>query len=233
MLARDIMRTPAVSVSPRTGVAELAALMLREQLGVVPVVDGGVLVGLVDEAALMHRHELGTARDPAARPWWVRLFAGERCPATYVESHAAKVGDLRWRRVVSVDDDAPVREVVELLDTHRLRRLPVLRARRLVGTIGRPDLVRALADAARGPDAARPLDDELIHRALRSELEAQPWWHPTQSRIAVRDGVVHYHGLVDSADAADAARVAAENLPGVGAVVDHRLDASGTRWGWW
>jgi CBS domain-containing protein len=233
MLVRDIMRTRVVSVSPDTGVSELAELMLREHVSTVPVVDDGVLVGIVNEDELMHRHEIGTERDPASRPWWLRLFAGERCPATYVESHAAKVVDIMDTRVVSVSDDAPIARVVDLLDTRGIRRVPVVRADKLVGTIGRPDLVRALVASARNPDAEPPMDDELIHRALRSELESQPWWHPTQSRFTVQAGVVHFHGLVESAEEARAARVAAENLPGVGDVVDHRLDASGMRWGWW
>lgn len=233
MLARDIMRSRVVSVSPDTGVAEVADLMLREHLSSVPVLDEGVLVGVVNETDLMHRHEIGTERDPASRPWWRRLFAGERCPAAYVESHAVKVADIMSARVVSVSDDTPIAEVVDLLDARGIRRVPVVKADKLVGTIGRPDLVRVLAASARHPDAEPPMDDELIHRALRSELESQPWWHPTQSRFTVHAGVVHLHGLVESAQEARAARVAAENLPGVSDVVDHRLDACGTRWDWW
>lgn len=233
MLARDIMRTRIVSVAPDTGVPEVAALMLREHLATVPVLQDGLLVGIVNEADLMHRHEIGTERDPTSRPWWRRLFAGEQCPATYVESHAGRVADIMCTRVVSVSDDTPVAQVVDLLDARGIRRVPVVRADRLVGTVGRPDLVRALAASARSPDAEPPMDDELMHRALRSELESQPWWHPAQSRFTVQAGVVHFHGRVDSAAAANAARVAAENLPGVGAVVEHRLAVSGTRWGWW
>lgn len=233
MLVKDIMRTRIVSVSPDTGVPEVAELMLREHLGTVPVLEDGVLVGVVNEAELMHRHEIGTQRDPATRPWWHRLFAGEPCPATYIESRAAKVADIMSTQVVSVSDETPIAEVVDLLDTRGIRRVPVIKADKLVGSIGRPDLVRALAASTRGPDAEPPMDDELIHRALRSELESQPWWRPTQSRFSVCAGVVHFHGLVESAQEARAACVAAENLPGVSGVVDHRLDASGLRWAWW
>lgn len=233
MLVRDIMRTRVVSVAPQTAVPEVAALMLREHLSTLPVLADGRLVGVVSEGDLMHRHEIGTERNPSSRPWWLRLFAGELCPATYVESHAAKVADIMSTRVVSVGEDTPIIRVIELLDAHRIRRLPVVKAGRLVGTIGRADLVRVLAAAARDPDKEPPLDDERIHRALRSELESQPWWHPAQSRFTVQAGIVHFHGLVESAEEARAARVAAENLPGVVGVVDHRPDASQTRWGWW
>jgi osmotically-inducible protein OsmY len=39
----------------------------------------------------------------------------------------------------------------------------------------------------------------------------------------VIDGVVHYFGTVQSDDQQDAARVAAENIPGVRGVEDHRV----------
>jgi len=234
MLARDIMCAQVVSVTPDTGVPALAALMLREHVSTVMVLDDGVLVGVVNEADLMHRHEIGTERNPASRPWWLRLFAGERCPATYVESHAVKVADFMRADVITVPDDTPIATVIELLDTRGIRRVPVTKGNKLVGTIGRPDFVRALAASASDPDTQPPMDDERIHRALRAELESQPWWHPTQSRFTVQAGVVQFHGLVDSADAARAARVAAENLPGVTAIVDHRVNnAPSTRSGWW
>lgn len=230
MLVRDIMSARVVSVSPDTRVSEVVAVMLREHLSVVPVTEHGTLVGLVREANLMHRHELGTGRDPASRPWWLRLMTGEQCPATYVESHAFKVADIMETQVASVSEDSPLSEVVDLLDARNLRRVPVVSAGTLVGSVGRADLVRALAAAASPQSAQLPMDDEAIHRALRAELESQPWWYPTQSRFTVIAGVVHFRGLVESADEVTAARVAAEGLPGVQGIVDHRVDTS--VWGW-
>ena len=45
--------------------------------------------------------------------------------------------------------------------------------------------------------------------------------------VAVTDGVVHYFGTIDSEDQRQAARVAAENVPGVRRVEDHRLPIAG------
>lgn len=230
MLVKDIMRTRVVSVSPGTELSEVVAMMLRENLSVIPVTDQGALVGLVREADLMHRHEIGTQRDPASRPWWLRLVAGEQCPATYVESRAVKVADIMNTQVPSVSEDTSIPEVVDLLDARNLRRVPVVRAGTVVGSIGRSDLVLALATAASAPDPEPPMDDEAIHRALRAELESQPWWNPTQSHFTVIDGVVHFRGLVESEDEVKAARVAAQRLSGVQGIVDHRLDTSA--WGW-
>lgn len=43
------------------------------------------------------------------------------------------------------------------------------------------------------------------------------------SNVIVTDGVVHYFGTIQSDDQQDAARVAAENIPGVRGVEDHRV----------
>ncbi len=230
MLVRDIMRTRVVSVSPDTGLSEVVAMMLREHLSVIPVTEHGALVGLVRETDLMHRHEIGTQRDPASRPWWLRLVAGEQSPSTYVESRAVKVADIMNTQAPSVSEDTSIPEVVDLLDARNLRRVPVVRAGTVVGSIGRADLVLALAAAASPPEAEPAMDDEAIHRALRAELESQPWWNPTQSHFTVIDGVVHFRGLVESEDEVKAARVAAQRLSGVQGIVDHRLDTSA--WGW-
>ncbi len=64
-------------------------------------------------------------------------------------------------------------------------------------------------------------------------MESQPWWHPTQSRLNVIDGVVHFYGLMESAGEGIAARVAADNVPGVQRVVKgHRASATVSQWGY-
>ena len=55
---------------------------------------------------------------------------------------------------------------------------------------------------------------------FRDELERQPWWQRYSSVATVSEGVVHYWGLLDSEDEREAARVAAENIPGVRNVVE-------------
>ncbi|HEU5293756.1 MAG TPA: CBS domain-containing protein [Burkholderiaceae bacterium] len=231
MQVKDIMSTMVVSVAPGTTVLEVAALLLRERVSAVPVLDCGELVGMVSEADLMHRHEIGTTRVAAARPWWVRLFAGEQSPAGYVEAHAAKVSDIMTSPAVSVSEEAAAVTVAELFEARGLRRVPVVRAGQVVGIVSRSDLVRAFAASARPQEPARPTSDAAIRHALLGELESQPWWRPNQSHVAVIDGVVHYHGLTESANEIDAARVAAENVPGVRRVEDHRVHAAGSQWG--
>jgi CBS domain-containing protein len=220
MKARDIMTAPVVSIGPDATVREIAALLLDLRISALPVLDAGRLVGIVSEADLLHRHEIGTER--SRRPWWLRMLSGDASLDEYIKSHARRARDVMTHKVVSVEDDAPVSAVVSLLERHGVKRLPVLRGGRLVGIVSRSDLVRALARRQR-PAKRAPQGDEAIRRQLVAELKRHPWWRRVYSSVVVADGFVHFWGTVETQAERDAARVAAENVPGVRGVEDHRL----------
>lgn len=220
MKARDIMTSPVVSIGPDATVREIAALLLDMRISAVPVLDAGRLVGIVSEADLLHRHELGT--DASRRPWWLRLLSADASLEDYIKSHARRARDVMTRKVVSVDDEASVATIVTLLERHGVKRLPVLRAGRLVGIVSRSDVVRALARRP-GPARRAAGGDQAILRQLLGELGRQPWWRRATSSVVVSEGFVHFWGTVDGDGERDAARVAAENVPGVRGVEDHRL----------
>ncbi|MGQ0546313.1 MAG: CBS domain-containing protein [Betaproteobacteria bacterium] len=220
MKAKDIMTSPVVSVGPDATVREVAALMLDMRISAVPVLEAGRLAGIVSEADLLHRHELGT--EASGRPWWVRLLSADASLEEYVKSHARRAGDVMTRKVVSVADDAPLAAVVSLLERHGVKRLPVLRGERLVGIVSRSDLVRALARRS-GPAKRASREDEAIRRDVLAELKRHPWWRRVASNVVVSGGFVHFWGTIEMQAERDAARVAAENVPGVRGVEDHRL----------
>jgi CBS domain-containing protein len=221
MKASDIMTSPVITVAPETPVAEIAVLLAARRISAVPVLENARLVGLVSEADLLHRHELGTDAGPhGARPRWLRLFSVERAAADYTRSHAVQARDVMTREVHTVDVETAVPQLVALMDKRGVKRVPVLRGAELVGIVSRADVVRALA-AKRGASSALA-DDKAIRARLAAELARQPWWREPYSSVRVADGVVHYSGFVQSPEERDAARVAAQNVPGVRAVEDHR-----------
>jgi CBS domain-containing protein len=220
MKAADIMTTPVVTVSPDTSVREAAALLVTRSISALPVIDGQRLVGIVSEGDLIHRHEIGTDCALRGDPWWLRIFRPPSTTEDYVKSHAARVKDIMSKEVATVGPDAPLWEVAELLDTRRVKRVPVLDAGRVAGIVSRSDLVRALA-AAEPP--AVPQGDEEIRAALLAELERQAWWRRGFCAVTVKDGVVAYDGVIQLDGEKTAARVAAESIPGVRGVEDHRL----------
>lgn len=226
MNAADIMTTPVLTITPDTRIHDIAALLLEKRISGVPVVAGRRVIGIVNEGELLRRHEIGTDSLPE-RSWWAQLIRPERLSVDYVRTHACRAQDIMIRKVVFAAEDTPLQQIAAILAARHVRRVPVLRGQQLVGIVTRADLVRAIAKTRR--DSEPPWQaDEDIRRHLLAELEKQPWWRSDWSAVDVFGGVVSYRGLLESEDERRAARVAAENVPGVRGVEDKR-----TPWAGW
>ncbi len=227
MKANDIMTSPVITVEPDTSIREIAKLLFEHRISAVPVVEKGRLVGLVSEADLLHRREIGTDRVAPSGSWWLRLFSADRSPEDYIKSHARRARDIMTREVATVAPDTPVAQIATLLETHGIKRVPVMRDGKLVGIVSRSNLVQALA-VTPAAEATSPEGDDGIRAGLLAELERQPWWRGrVASNVIVTDGIVHYWGTLDSEEERQAARIAAENVPGVRRIVDHRVRLHG------
>ena len=229
MNASDIMTSPVITVGPDTAVRHIAALLFKHRISAVPVLENGKLVGIISEADLLHRHEIGTDSTARSSSWWLQLLSADRSVADYVKSHATRARDIMTRDVVSVTPDMPIAEIATLLEKRGIKRVPVLQDGKLVGIVSRSNLVQALAVKGRSMNTG-DAGDGAIRARLSAELERQPWWRSTTSNVIVTDGVVHYFGGVDSDQERQAARVAAENVPGVRRVEDHRVVLAATVW---
>ncbi len=218
MLVEAVMKAPVISVDPSTSIAEAAKLMLSLRISGLPVVQSdGTLVGMVSEGDLLRRSELGTQRK---RSWWLEFFASPgKVADEYVQANARRIGEIMATNVVTTQRNAPLEDVVELMGRHRIKRLPVVEDGKVVGIVARSDLLRALAKAL--PTGSEPVsDDARIEAAIAAELAGQSWGRNGLIRVYVQDGVVELTGTILDERARLAARVAAENVPGVKSVTD-------------
>jgi CBS domain-containing protein len=225
MRAMDVMTAEVVTVGPDTSVHALAGLLSERGISGVPVVDADDrVVGIVSEGDLLHRVETGTERRAGhRRSWWLDLFRSERERALdYLKSHGRAVKDIMTREVVAVADTADLAEVAGVLETRRIKRVPVVRDGRLVGIVSRANLVRALATAKSAPATAADPDDRAIGDRLLAELRSKSWVDISSADIIVRNGVVHLWFSDDQTrEERLTFRIAAENIPGVRGVEDH------------
>jgi CBS domain-containing protein len=219
--AKDIMTTQVIAIEPETRVPEIAALLLERRISGLPVVERGRVVGMVSEGDLLRRYEIGTDRKRYEGSWWMHFFKRDPGPAEYVKSHAGRAADIMTSPVVCISEDLPVAKIAGIFEKRRIKRVPVVQGDRLVGIVSRANLVQALAVKTRTVTGPRAQTDDAIRARLLTELSAQAWWHAT-SNVIVTDGVVHYWGVYEKADEKEAARVAAENVPGVRRIDDHR-----------
>lgn len=220
MLARDIMTKDVCTVAPETRVDEVARRLAARRISAVPVVDPeNRVVGMISESDLLRRPETGTTEH---RSWWSELFLSPDTMAReYVKTHALKAGEIMTRHVFCVAESSTLPEIVDALEAHRIKRVPVVRDGRLVGIVSRSDLVRALADVAKqGAPPSRQPDDRSIREELDKRMKQQPWARSVYVQTMVHDGVVEFWGLADSEEHRHGLRVLAERIPGVTRVED-------------
>jgi CBS domain-containing protein len=218
MHAADVMTPDVVCATPDTPIRDLVRLMLDHQIGGVPIVEQGRVVGIVSEGDLLRRAETGT--EPRVSRWLELVTSTDRLAADYARSHGRKAGEVMTRDVVTVADTTPLADVAHLLETRRIKRVPVTRDGRLVGIVSRRNLLQALATRLAAPPAAA--SDRSIRDAFYDELRRQAWGgSPGSVNAVVADGVVHLWGVAPDDTVRQAIIVAAENLPGVQAVEDH------------
>jgi CBS domain-containing protein len=221
MKAVDVMQREVVTATPDMPIEDAVHLMIGHRISALPVLDpAGELVGILSEGDLLRRAELGTAR--SSSPWRAWLVGPGRDARDYVLSHARLVREVMTVPVISVTPQTPLSEVVALLESRRIRRVPVLEGDRLAGILTRSDLLRALQRLLPKVDTQPVADDELRGRLLDS-LKAQRWAPRNSFDVRVENGVAELIGVVTDPREREAARVLAENTPGVRGVVDHLL----------
>ena len=191
MKARDIMSTPAVTVTAGAPVSKAVHILSTRGFSALPVVDrDGTLVGVVSEADVIQNRFVA----PVAP-----LGAGSGAAH---ERAAQTVGQVMTSPPAFVDEAANLGTIADTMISDRRRIVPVVDGTKLVGVISRSDVMRYLA----GRDAQVALD---IRRSLRG------FGNPDRWSVNVTNGEATI--LDDAIDRSDHALVqaAAKAVPGV------------------
>ncbi|MCL2095764.1 MAG: CBS domain-containing protein [Oscillospiraceae bacterium] len=118
MKVRDLMTSHICCVSPDMTIENASKLMRGADIGVVPVCDGGGIVGIV------------TDRDIITRGISKGFGPGE------------KIEKVMTKNVVSIMPDADIKEAVKVMGDRQVRRLPVVTGREIVGMLSVGDIAR-------------------------------------------------------------------------------------------
>ena len=123
--------------------------------------------------------------------------------------------------VVVVTEDAPLEEVVRLMENRRIKRIPVLRGKTLVGIVSRNDVLRTLVRSLDNACAAANANTErdLAERVLR-EIQKQDWARGVGLKVTADNGTVTLDGVIYDERQRNALKVVVENVPGVKRVID-------------
>jgi CBS domain-containing protein len=144
--ASDIMTTDVISVQKDTSLKDLAKLMYENHINGVPVVDAdGLLIGIICESDLIRKgKKLHIPTVVAIFDWVLYLERPKKIEKEIQVINATKVEDLYTNKVVTVDEKTPVDEIATIMEEKKISTIPVMDENRLVGVIGKTDLLRTL-----------------------------------------------------------------------------------------
>jgi CBS domain-containing protein len=150
--AGALMTKTVYTASPDDTVSQAAKTMADHDVSALPVCDkDGTLVGMISEGDLLRPFADSNA---IRRAWWLSLLAeGDDLAPDFLSFIAREqwpVSKLMTHPVVTTSEATELPAVAELLMTHRIKRVPVLRDGRIVGIVSRADVVRALAGMTAG-----------------------------------------------------------------------------------
>ncbi|MBK8900183.1 MAG: CBS domain-containing protein [Anaerolineaceae bacterium] len=134
---QDVMRSQVVTVLPDASAADIVTLLLQKGYRSLPVVaENGRLLGIITDGDLLRRADLSTRLDASAVDWAQRLVA--------VADQSITAASLMTAPVVTVPATAVLRQAMQQMIAHDLKRLPVVDNGRLAGWVSRIDILRAL-----------------------------------------------------------------------------------------
>ncbi len=144
--AKDIMTRDVITVEPATTIEELARILMKHQISGAPVVDSkGSLKGIVTENDLISKNSR------LHIPTILRLFDAyiplgtSRLENEIKRMAALTVDEICSKDVITVDEEASVEYIATLMAEKRIHLLPVLKEGRIVGIIGKRDLIKGVA----------------------------------------------------------------------------------------
>jgi len=144
--ARDIMTKNVITVTPDTEITQAAKLLLENHFNGLPVVDeSGKLIGILCQDDLIIQQK----RLPL--PSLFTFFDGLIPLTSYrsLEKEVAKivattVSQAMTTDPITIDPDASLEDIATLMVNNNIHTLPVLDRDRLVGVIGKEDVLRTL-----------------------------------------------------------------------------------------
>jgi len=142
--ASDIMTTEVMTVKKETPLKELAEILYENRINGVPVVDDeGLLIGIICESDLIRKDK--KLHIPTVVALFDAVFyleSSKNIEKEIEEISATTVSDLFTREVVTVGEKTAIDEIATIMTQKKIYTIPVMDGERLVGIVGKGDVIR-------------------------------------------------------------------------------------------
>ena len=147
LTAVEIMTKDVLTVGLETGVEELAQLLWEKKIGGAPVVDAHhQLLGVVTESDLIDQNKkVHIPTVLSILDSMIFLESPNKLEQEIKKMTGTTVGDIYSPHPITVAETATLEELASIMSDRRIHTLPVTRDGKLVGIIGKSDLIRAFS----------------------------------------------------------------------------------------
>jgi CBS domain-containing protein len=201
---KDVMTTGVVAVREDADFKEMVTVLRSRRVSAFPVLDtADKVIGVVSEADLLLKMAASELPRGRIRLAWRQTQRSKAAGVTAAE--------VMTKPAVTIGQDAPIAEAARLMQSRRVKRLPVVDDNdRLRGIISRADALSVFERA----------DQEIRDDVIKDVIVGELGLNPETFVVAARSGVVTVTGSVSRRRDALGLLVALRHLEGVVAVRD-------------
>jgi CBS domain-containing protein len=142
---KDIMTTDVITVSPETEIAKAASILMENKINGIPVVEDEEVVGILCQSDLIAQQKKFPV--PSLFSFldgYITLTSGKHLEKEVRKIAATTVNQAMTSNPVTVQPETSVEEVAALMVDKNLHTLPVVEGGKLVGIVGKEDVLKLL-----------------------------------------------------------------------------------------
>lgn len=151
--AKDIMTRDVITVTPEMEIAKATEILLENKINGVPVVDdSGKLLGILCQSDLIaQQKKLPIPSIFSFLDGFISLSSMKAIEKEVQKIAAATVAHAMTSNPVTVQPDSSIETVAMLMVDNNMHTLPVIDKGRLVGVLGKEDILRTLMSDTEKP----------------------------------------------------------------------------------
>ncbi len=135
-----------ISLSPDTEITKAVEILLNNHFNGVPVIDEkGLLIGVLCQSDLIfQKREIPFPPIFTILDGIIPLSSSKKLEKEFQKISATRVEHAMVTKPVSVQPDTPINEIASLMVEKHFHTIPVVEEKKLVGIIGKEDILRVL-----------------------------------------------------------------------------------------
>jgi CBS domain-containing protein len=146
LTAKDIMSKDIITISPESEIAPAAKILLEKRVNGLPVVDdSGNLVGILCQSDLIaQQKKISLPSVFTFLDGFIPLQSSKHLDREFEIISALTVGKAMTPKPTTVSPDTTIEDVATLMVNKNFHTLPVVEDGKIVGIIGKEDVLRTL-----------------------------------------------------------------------------------------